>query len=149
MKIYLDLPISVIKIIEKKLGNYIKTTKKFYEIYTQEGMFRIENDTNQLFKLKIGDIDNHEIVKLGNWDCIIDKSIIEYVNEIYQIPILNGIVNMIEETYKISNKSLLTFVILRYQSDHARDFYFTLDDKEDINNKFIQEEILSFLSLIN
>ena len=128
------------------LERCIKKEKKIFFIYTQEGIFRIDYGTNDLQRLNFIDKDN-ERIQINRWECIIDNSLTEYVSEIYQIPIVYGVEKIIEETYVLRENSPLKLVVLKYDNQLLRDFYFIC--AEDIKNKLIQEDILSFLSEIN
>jgi len=128
------------------LERCIKKENKLFFIYTDEGIFRIDYGTNDLQKLNF--IDKHnECVQIKQWECIIDHSVTEYVSEIYQIPIVYGVEKITEETYILRDKSPLKLVVLKYDNQLLRDFYFICH--EDIKNELIQEDILSFLSEIN
>ena len=146
MKIYVDnLDMRDFKKINI-LDNCIKKRTEFFLIHTHEGIFRIDSGTNDIQKLNF--IDKHsERIQIKQWKCILDHSNTEYISEIYQIPIVYSIEKITEEIYTLRDKSPLKFVVLKYDNQLLRDFYFVCH--EDIKNELIQEDFLSFLSGIN
>ena len=146
MKLYID-NIDIKKLHNlKNLDSYKKNINYFILIYTHEGNFKINYGTNNLQKIKYIDGTN-ETIQIDKWKCIIDKSYIEYINNYYQIPILHNYEKIIEETYKFTEKSSLTLIILKYENHLIKDLYFVC--KDNINNKIIQNELISFLLEIN
>lgn len=163
MKIYIQ-DIEIDKIDENlKKNNSIKNfeyKRKYYIMfYSPDGIFKLENEN---------------LCKLLQKDCIIEKDIINiekgakgeknekeifydksfYINErIYSLPV-KYIANELEEIYyKLNKKSFLSMVIT-YKNNTINDFYFYLQDDNTNNNNAnfnkinIKEEISSFLSII-
>ena len=130
--------------LDDKLDNKLLLTNKFTykDIFSSEGLFRIKN--NVLYKLIPIDrpLENYE----SNY--IIDKS--EYIYNIsYHIPYDHFIYNYQQFEYKLSKDALVLLVIL-YENNKLYNIYFTIDNKKyDKMNKIIQNEIDTFLSILN
>ena len=148
MKIYIkNLYLNNYKNLNKlddKLDNKLLLTKTFTykDVYSTEGLFRIKK--NVLYKLIPIDraLENYE----SNY--IIDKSELLY-NTSYYIPYEHFLYNYKQIEYKLDKNELVSLVIL-YENNKLYNIYFTIDNKKyDKMNKIIQNEIDTFLSILN
>ena len=152
MKIYIET-YKLTNIINKYniLDNYLYSEKQQIEIYSEEGIFVVDN--SKVFKLKIIDKPPYKIEVKGN-HLLIDESIIE--KEInYQVPPEHITIHSTTFTYKINPKINLFFVIegtynKKQSNDKYSDFeptnlYFT--SSSTINE--IKDTLCVFLSLLN
>lgn len=147
----------------QKLDIYFANTTSHIEIYSNEGIFIID-DIN-LYKLKIKDED---IIKITNYynkfDILIDNSEITK-HETNQIPSHNVLLQIITFNYLTIPKSNLKLVITgkynntnkiidddfrnKYNGFTIIDFYFEVLNNIDINSPLFKEELSVFLSMFN
>ena len=141
MKIYLK-NISIPKIQKQHVDKYfIKNYKKNY-IYTEEGIFNIDN--NNLFKMKIKDRPLEKSV-LAGFDIYIDKSIMTKNEEYYHLPIHNYPEELTEEIYKLNAQSSLQMNI-EMKENFIHNLYFV--SKCSIDTIGVKKDIITFLSLL-
>jgi len=120
-----------------------ETTEK--RIYSENGIIEIDK-TGNLWSMEITDDNQSYIYMLDNMIKLhIDKSSIKRKNKVFQI--------IPEHTYVIKNKRLfnshnsaITFVI-ELNEQKITDIYF--ETEEDIENQYIKDNIVTFLSLLN
>ncbi len=163
MKIYIsNYDPSKIKNDLPNLDKYYLDTDFKYELYSEEGIFMVDN--KQSYKMKIN-LDKTEkfLNYIDNIDLWVDKS--EYNYEIIsQIPVDVSSIPVITFKYKLDKKSKLTLIVEgsydvntlhyvsktnKYNSFNTKNFYFEADNKIDISNEDIKKEIIEFLSVLN
>ena len=163
MKIYV-CDYSPLKIIEKlpQLEKYFSNTELKYEMYSEEGIFTVNN--NKTYRMKM-DMDKTEKIKnyFENCNLWIDYSNVIY-DDVSQIPldIINeAIISLIYEKDKKSKIKLVVECLYdgnilnemkktnKYKGLIIRDFYFCTESKTDINDLNMKEELNEFLSLLN
>jgi hypothetical protein len=139
------------KLYIPKLGHFnknnivdlLKKTEKHTLIYSKRGILEIIN--NKVYEVIIKDYPI-EKVKIKEIDCLIDRSTIEKADIIYQIPIEHTLVKINKSFYKLTDKSLIDFVIEEV-NHKIKDFYFIV--KGELETLDLKEEIYTFLSIIN
>ena len=176
MKVYvLNYDLNKISTVIPELLKLIMTFLEGIEIYSNEGIFYIDN--NITYKLMY----NHEsIIKLQNYyeqfDLVIDKSVITREITCQMPP--KHLANPIKKfVFKKDPQSKIKFVIIGSSSSNINnnnnmntafmntpfmdknfnkdlqviisDFYMDIPDDIDLNNMFIKEEISEFLSMLN
>jgi len=149
MKIYVDkYKIEDLFARINDIEKYYKYTKEFVDIYTDEGIFTV--DDGKLYRFNIS--DNDECKKIGNLDLIIDNSLVEK-EQVYQLPynhivmkitqfyfapsVKSNVKLVLEGTYK-NNKlpsSLLEKENKKYDGFSPINFYFEVIDKESVSIK--------------
>jgi hypothetical protein len=152
MKIYINnFNLDILNNITNKLKENLVNSKKYIQLYTDEGIFMIDN--KMIHKLNPKDIP---IITYNNYyeefTLIVDPSY--FVKE--NVTSVHGTIYLSFETkknyYKINNKSTLSLVIENYYEKNnfiPNDIYFELEKEIDLNNIFIKKEIIEFLSVLN
>lgn len=150
MKIYINnLNLDIINNIAIKLKDYFLYSDKYLNIYTDEGIYMID-DKEILFLTaidkKINIIENY----YEKFTLIVDSSF--YKKE--KNTSINGknilAFKVEKEIYKINKNSNLSFIIEHNKSDNdINDIYFELENNDDIEQLFIKKEIIEFLSMLN
>ena len=142
----------------RDLDNYYVEKKIIHEIYSDEGMYRV-NDKN-ICKLYVTDNNTTEIKNyIDEHNIIIDYSTIQY-KEQKQLPPDHILLSTIEFYYHASHRSPIQLVITgnydpsidentpdRYKFFIPNDFYFEILDRIDVNGQMCKEEINELLSL--
>jgi len=152
MKIYINnFNINLLDIISRTCKNYLVNTDTYIKLYTNEGVYRIEDK-----KIYMLDICDKDIIIMDNYyedyQLIVDPSFYHkhLVTSIYGETHLSF--RTVKQYYKIHNASKLQMII-KYISDNEKmipnDIYFELKDDDNFDNIFIKQEIIEFLSLLN
>ena len=129
MKIYISRNIKKINI--KNLNNlYEINNLEYEEIYSSEGIFRIQN--NNIYQLIPKDYPIQKFT-YNNINFILDKSINKFSEKIYCIPYNHIKYNMKKVEYKIDIKSSLSLVI-KYNNNVINNIYFSTKESELNNN---------------
>lgn len=143
----------------RDLDNYYVEKKIIHEIYSDEGMYRV-NDKN-ICKLYVTDNNTLEIQNyIEDHHIIIDYSTIQY-KEQKQLPPDHILLSTIEFYYHASHRSPIQLVITgnydplidenthdRYKFFIPNDFYFEILDRIDVNGQMCKDEINELLSLL-
>jgi len=171
MKVYiLNYNLNNLNNLQKSLQTLFKTTKEFIEIYSEEGTMIIDN--NNTYKLNYIDKNLIELKKYyENYDLIVDNSVT--IKEIIsQLPPKHLAIHTKMFTFKKTPESKVKLVIVTENKDNYEDkdkdiyidkattkyndnkiiptdFYFDIPEDIDLNNIFIKEEIIEFLSMLN
>ena len=178
MRIYIENydPKNITNImLSKKLEDYFRNKKSFIEIYSDEGIYNIEN--NKIYKLKYNN-NNENIKKIINffkeketarYNLIIDYSQIEK-EECFQIS-TNHISRKIEIfKYSLCEKSNIELIIKgnyvnkeielesglanhylsndKYKNFEIFDFYFNVKREMDINDINLRDDIIFFTDIL-
>ena len=141
MKIYIpdikinNLDLSIIK-------EYLYKTNKNSFIYSHEGIFKIINN-----KIYLQNIQSKPAIynKINNIDCITDNTVISYDDEHWQIPFNHIYREEIYDIYQLRKNGIVDLVIEKFDNNIS-DIYFLT--KDDINTLNINNDILTFLSLL-
>jgi hypothetical protein len=143
--------------IKQKLAAYFVEVRHINNLWTQDGLFQIEN--NKLFRVEIKDVP---IVKtlLGAYPVTIDASdFVKVDEEWYQVPPETHPELIIQKVYKASAGSSSTAStsstpsklewIFEYDSsgEVLRDNYFYLPPNEDIHASENKADLMKFLNL--
>ena len=137
------------------ISKYLVDESSKIIIYSSTGIFEMVN--NNLFQLY--PIDKHikELTINNNLKLLLDGSYMKrYDTPSYQIPYHHNIKYKTVRTYKNDTKSNIKFVI-EMENESIYDFYVLITSAEVTNNenkktelnKFVKDEILSFLSRLN
>ena len=149
---------------DKKIGNksntldiskYLVDESSKIIIYSSTGIFEMLN--NNLFQLY--PIDKHikEVVINNNLKLLLDGSYMKrFDTPSYQIPYYHNIKYKTIKTYKNDIKSNIKFII-EMENETMCDFYVLItsaeitdnENKKTELNKFVKDEVLSFLSRLN
>jgi len=152
MKFYINnLNLEIINDLSEILKEKLIKTDNYIELYTNEGIYCIE-DKNTYYL----DPDDKEIQILEkyyeNFTIIIDPSF--YIRKITSS--IHGdkhqSFQIIEKHYKLNNSSPISLVIkcnLDKTKLIASDIYFESQKDININDVFIKKEIIEFLSVLN
>jgi hypothetical protein len=157
MKLYIEnYDIENLKKKIKNLDKYYKKTEKYTEIFSEEGIYRINEST--IYKLK--NIEDSPIEKVKhlnhNYSLLMDKSTFSK-EEVFQVPYENTQIsverNIVAFTYSINNSNLKLIIEGVYETNGFNnnnenkyygfspiDFYFT---------EFIMDDLNVFLSVLN
>jgi len=160
MKLYfIDFNINCLYNKLRALDNFYVDKKIIHEIYSDEGMFRV-NDKN-ICKLYVTDNNTTEIHHyIDDYQVIIDYSTIQY-KEKKQLPVDHILLSTIEFYYQSSRRSSIQLVITgnyypdvdenpqdKYKFFIPTDFYFEILDRIDVNGQMCKDEINELLSLL-
>lgn len=158
MKIYINAFKYKNNNLKKKLEEtcILDLQKTNIEIYSENGVYFVEKE--RIYKINYIDGD---IETINNYckDCTItiDRTIVK--KEMKTVNCISNKyiqINKMVQRFKLRDKSPL-FCIVEYNldSEQIHDVYFQLHDKHaayssaDLDNKFLKEDILSFISLSN
>lgn len=164
MKIYIARirPHIINKEVFEKLNKYIGKKEMTYEIYSDEGLYLLDNKL--IFKKCIID---EEVINVKNYiegkDILIDNSR-EKLEETYQIPCNNKVTTNIRISYLVNPRSHIKLNIILTPNENWKneyldkenfylygkvfDFYFHVMDHIDIYGDFCKNEINELLSQI-
>ena len=131
------------KIKNMNIKQLIKKDKHYLLIFSLDGIFKIDNNSNKILKLNYNDKPTKHIT-INNKDVLQDLSEIKY-NEVSQIPIKHFTKKIKEEVYMMRENASLKLVVLNDENE-IMDFYF--ESNEDISNAFVMEDLAYFLSLV-
>lgn len=151
MKIYINnFNLDLLNEIAEQFKNNLINTESYVKLYTNEGIYRIEN--KNIYML---DTIDKDIKKYNNYynyyTLIVDSS---YFRKNI-VSCIHGDKHLSFQTkkniYKI-NKNSSVQMIIKYIYKNERiipnDIYFELNIDIDINDNFIKKEIIEFLSLL-
>lgn len=142
-----------------KISQYLVNEKSKSVIYGSTGIFEVFNDN--VYQLYPNDkpVTEINISKESNnsLHILIDSSYMKRADTpSFQIPYIHNIKEKTIKTYKNDNTSNLKFII-EFENDIVYDFYAVItsneiskNEKNEIEiNKFVKDELLSFLSRLN
>jgi len=136
----------------KNLEKYISKTVNVKDIYSDSGIFKIENNNN-LNQIMIHDGDIYKFENyINNLSIILDKSIVKKIEKNpSHISNNHDSVDYVQYYYSFQQKSPLYLVIELFKDKQLKDFYFRFEDTyaaysdADIHNPFIKEDMQRFL----
>ena len=152
---------------DKKIGNktnktntvdiskYLVDESSKIIIYSSMGIFEMLN--NNLFQIYPIDKHSKEVVVNNNLKLLLDGSYMKrFDTPSYQIPYYHNIKYKTIKTYKNDIKSNIKFII-EMENETICDFYVLItsaeitdnENKKTELNKFVKDEVLSFLSRLN
>lgn len=153
MKIYINnLNLILINDIQKLLDEYLVKTEQYIEVYTNEGIYQIDNEN--IFVL----IPNDGEVKILNevykdFTLIADYSYFEKkrINSLIGDKLCHR--KIVKNIYKLEKVTNISLVIEKIELEKSKlinyDIYFEFNGIFDIKEIFIRQEIFEFLSLLN
>ena len=156
MKIYIHNTLNNINLNNlKNLEKYISKIVNIKDIYSESGLFRIENNNN-LNQIMINDGDIYKFENyINNMSIILDKSIVKKIDRNpSHISNNHDTVDYIQHYYSFQKKSPLYLVIELFKDKKLKDLYFRFEDTyaaysdADINNPFIKEDMQRFLEYL-
>lgn len=152
MKIYINnFNLDILNDISELFKNKLVNAKNFIRLYTNEGIYCIED--RNVYRLEVVDKDIKKYEKyFNNFTLILDPS---YFNKNIAFSIHGDIhesFNVKEYYYKMNHNSNISLVI-KYNCKKTQfipnDIYFEINREIDINDILIKKEIIEFLSLLN
>lgn len=157
MKIYIDdFDLKAINKNNNYLQDFCVLTKLYDDMYSDYGMYRVEN-ARILRKLNV--IDG-EIIHMKNFikkmNIILDKTIIRKAQEeVMYVPNDVYIINKLVKSYRLRDKSPLIMIVeINTQNNEIYDLYFQLNEsyaaysEADMNNEFIKNDLISLIKLL-
>jgi hypothetical protein len=125
-------------------------------IYSQIGIYTITS--KEIYKLIPNDSDISKY-NLDNYKLLVDTSYYKKQKPIFHIPYDHHIESFEKIIFRLNDKSKVSLVIEIYKKENdlykfnylcnLKDIYFQVDNSETIQNLFIQDDIVTFLSLLN
>ena len=125
-----------------KLDKYYKYYNDFKIVYSEDGIFKINN--NNISKLNITD-KTIESISISGTKLYIDKSIISFSNNITTIPLRHKLIDINEIKYKETEKSQLSLII-QYSKNKLIDAFFIINADEIDDNIII--DLTNYLKII-
>jgi len=154
MKIYINnLNLNVLKDIQEILENQLVNSENYIQLYTNEGIFRIEQ--NNIYSLEPIDTDVKIYEKYFNdFTLIVDLSYFKKTSTTSIYGNKHLYTSIKRDFYKLNKQSKLQLVIENHENiipgDYIpSDIYFEFDGTNDINELFIKHDIIEFLSPLN
>lgn len=134
----------------KGLNDYLICTKNSVEIYSDEGIYFV--DENNIYELTHLDGPIKTINYNSNVEMIIDLSTTTSTI-VHQLPVDNIILKISKSTYQLSPKSKIALIIQSMLNNRMEyvpyDFYFEVSGEIDINGPMFKEDINVFLFHLN
>lgn len=152
MKIYINnLNLDIINEISELFKENLTRTDKYIELYTNEGVYRVEDKA--IYLLDITDKDIQIFEKYYNiFTLIVDASFFDKKNTSSIHGETHQSFQITENYYKLDKNSCILLVI-KYNLDKTKltpcDVYFESNKDININDVFIKKEIIEFLSVLN
>ena len=162
MKLYINnLNLDILPNIMKAFEELSFKTETYIQVYSSDGMYKIDN--SDITKLVSNDIDIKIIENYYNaFSIIVDPSYFT-TESAYQINTEHISIPIKKNIFKINKKSNIMLVIeceikqdnnffKKNNTENAlvpTDIYFELPNNTDINNILVKNEIIEFLSLLN
>jgi len=154
MRIYINnLNLDILDDIANVFKDYLIKTENNFELYTSEGIYKIEDKNIYLL-----DIEDKGIVIYENYyknfTLLADQSILNK-NLVKSVHGDNHTFFFIKKNiYKINTKSNINLIITYSSENHtinpsANDIFFESNTDIDINNHFVKNELIEFLSILN
>ena len=162
---YIDAlkPDNINKHILRKLDDYFREKKETLHLYSEDGIFSIENA--KIYK-KVPNDETIKIIKNGDFTYYFDKSSFKKTNVLSQLPVQSIPVKRTQFTFCESTNINKTKVMLiidgiyttpqenekngnignNYDNFIVDEIYFVL--KEEIDNYLIKKELNVFLSML-
>lgn len=139
MKIYID---NLNNVSENKISKYIISNININYIFSDVGIFKINN--NELNFIKIIDKDIIKGKLNNNINYTIDNSRLDIqMEKIYSIPINHVLININTIKYKFCENKIY-FIIEKYNNNIKNVYFYVNDTISNIN--LYKNDIISFLS---
>ena len=162
MKLYINnLNLDILPNIMKAFEEFSFKTETYVQVYSSDGMYKIDN--SDITKLISNDIDIKIIENYYNdFSIIVDPSYFT-TESAYQINTEHISIPIKKNIFKINKNSNIMLVIeceikqdqnffKKNNTENAlvpTDIYFELPNNTDVNNILVKNEIIEFLSLLN
>ena len=152
MKIYINnLNLNILYELSNNFKNLLIDTKQYIVLYTEEGIYEINNKL--IYHLEQIDRDIKKYENFYNeFTLIVDPSFFNKHIETSIIGTKHISNQIVKYIYKLNKKSDLNLIIEYYLHDSKmieNDIYFELNKEIDIDEIFIKKELIEFLSLLN
>jgi len=162
MKLYINnLNLDILPNIMKAFEEFSFKTETYIQVYSNDGMYKIDN--SNITKFINNDIDIKIIEKYYNdFSIIVDPSYFT-TETAYQIDTEHISIPIKKNIFKMNKNSNIMLVIeceikqdnnffKKNNTENAlvpTDIYFELPNNTDVNNILVKNEIIEFLSLLN
>lgn len=152
MRIYIkNLNLELINNIFDLFKEYLINTEIYIELYTNEGIYQIED--KKIYSLDICDKDIKIVNNYyENFTLIVDPSLF-HKQVVYSVHGNTHSSFKIKKHYFKIDKNSIIHLVIKYSSNDDKfipnDMYFETDTDIDINSIFIKNEINEFLSVLN
>lgn len=161
MKIYINnLNLEILSDIMKIYNDYYIKSETYIQIYSSEGIYKIDNSS--ITKLISTDIDIKKLENYyNNFTLIVDPSYFtqQTVNQISPNHTSTTLKRNIFKIYANSNLQLVIECEVKEEHNYYKntienviipnDMYFELPNDTNINDTLVKNEIIEFLSLLN
>lgn len=154
MKIYINnLNLNILTNIANLFKDYLIKTESNAELYTSEGIYRIEDRNIYLLDTTDKDVKIFENF-YENFTLLVDPSICNknITSSVHGEAHLFFLIK--KNIYKINKNSDISLIIKYSSPDNEtvpspNDIYFEINKDIDINEYFIKNELIEFLSILN
>jgi len=152
MRIYINnLNLEITNDLSDILKDNLIKTDNYIELYTNEGIYRIEDKTT--YYLDVNDKEIQILEKYyDNFTIIVDPSFYHKRNTTSIHGEKHQSFQIMENQYKFNKSSSISLVV-KYHLDKAKyvanDIFIESDKDININDLFVKKEIIEFLSVLN
>lgn len=152
MKIYIHpLAIDDISALQTQFTDILRSTITYTEVYTTEGFYRV--DSRNVYRLEPVDqpIAVHPSYH-GQTTLIVDPSTFKRTLERAICGTEHCVQEIQKQYFRLNAKSKMSFVLefmRRAEEWVVSDIYFESDDPVNVQELFVKQEIIEFLSLLN
>ena len=143
MRIYANETLEPIKLHSSIEDYHVKTEDANY-IYCENGIYEIMGKNIYKIEPNDGDVNKFNINKVS---FIADNSYYKRNTIMFQIPLCHQYDTIKRDTYELYKKAKVSLILEYEKNGELRDLYF--NTKETYDNHSVQEDILTFLSLLN
>jgi hypothetical protein len=157
MKLYItNLNVDELNSNSDNIHKYKTGVSLIHTIYSEQGIYEISK--KQIYQLIPTDnpVENYN---LNKFNLLLDTGYFTKENNVFQIPYLHTMETFQQFKYRLHDKSKVSLIIEVYKKDEdlykfnylcdMKDIYFEIDNSEKICDHFIQEDIVTFLSILN
>jgi hypothetical protein len=149
MKIYINnFNLNILNDLQKTLSDILFDTQLYTELYTNEAMYHIDNKHIFFLEPKDGEIIIHKNY-FNNITLIVDNSYFQKKSQMSILGFEHVHKIITKRIYKLNPNSKLKLIIEIADTKTPNDIYFETEEIIDINDLFVKQEIIEFLSLLN
>jgi hypothetical protein len=149
MKIYINnFNLTILNNLQKTLAELLVETNIYSEVYTNESIYHIDKKNIFYLEPKDGEITVHKNY-FNNITLIVDESYFEKTQDTSILGSEHIHKTITKRNYRLHPKSKINLVIEIADINTPNDIYFQTEERIDVKDIFVKQEIIEFLSLLN